>query len=655
MGVLGLSSFFENFYGSCSQRFSDIRKQAFVDHMYVDMNSVLHDAIRTHGLNLLEESRTAQLEFSKNIVFHVVKHMKDIIEVVTPSKSVVLAFDGPVNVAKLQQQQQRRVRQCVGSQCITPGFWIMPLIENEIVASVAKIILQVTNTFSRRSRDKIDTIVVLDGMRSPGEGEIKIAKHIHRNIARDHATGTHIIVGADSDLYLIGFGVLPSLNISFLNTLSMKIFCLSSIWASFLTKCFDDSPQKAIKKVLGKPKTVANSWEHVDSVQRLNCTRLDFILLSLFCGNDYLSSVDGFDGRNMWIVYQKYLKNRIYLIENDSNSIDSIFLKLMRKESNSKNAGLLIKLKLQNIHAFLKFALKSSSTGEKANQIKKKQTNATLIPHWQNTQSSVRDYLEGVSWCLSTIIQGECPNIYYIPSRYVPTVHEIIAYSASVESDLNLSYAHAPKELRKHFSPIVHFHLAVQSSLLFDKKLRFTDSKEINEPLPARYGTDTASFPINGQKFTGTVLTYVEKAHKYLQALRQRWGAVTNKWKVTDRCQFHLFHSPNSYEALMALQFFFDHVKAWKVKKLVNSHASLPDPDDDYFLTQRLPRIKLDRESSHIEIRSFLTQSVLTRLVTSPETLDKTRSVFCKNLLPIFKKHEKKSRKRPIIEMDVTV
>ncbi len=66
-----------------------------VDHLYVDMNSLLHNSLRN--------SRTVER-------FHEKLHMKldGIMKAACPRKSVMLAVDGPAPIAKLMTQRERR-------------------------------------------------------------------------------------------------------------------------------------------------------------------------------------------------------------------------------------------------------------------------------------------------------------------------------------------------------------------------------------------------------------------------------------------------------------------------------------------------------------------------------------------------------------------
>eukprot|EP00878_Enallax_costatus_P009861 GHUV01010298.1.p1 GENE.GHUV01010298.1~~GHUV01010298.1.p1 ORF type:complete len:210 (+),score=59.01 GHUV01010298.1:183-812(+) len=91
MGIPGFNTWF---YANNKQAYQTLQ-QTQTDHLYIDMNSVLHNVLRK-----------AENYDKYHALLH--KRLDMILRLTNPRKSVMLAIDGPAPLAKLITQRERR-------------------------------------------------------------------------------------------------------------------------------------------------------------------------------------------------------------------------------------------------------------------------------------------------------------------------------------------------------------------------------------------------------------------------------------------------------------------------------------------------------------------------------------------------------------------
>ena len=166
---------------SYKHAWTSIDKQATnkADHVCIDMNQILHSgAIKmaaqnpTHFMALLFRS------------------LDEILNGISPTKSLVLAFDGPAPFTKMQTQRSRR-RKLLSHSLFTPGTDFMNAMEN----------LMILYTLQRAQRPGFkDVTVFISGAQVAGEGEIKIVEWINSHMPNHN--DSVIVCGSDSDIVL---------------------------------------------------------------------------------------------------------------------------------------------------------------------------------------------------------------------------------------------------------------------------------------------------------------------------------------------------------------------------------------------------------------------------------------------------------------------
>ena len=176
-GVLGLTKFFRQKY---KHAWIEIEKNDVhtVEHCAIDMNQVLHSRMKTASKN--------PVHFMASLF----SQIDSILRTVRPTKTLVLAFDGPAPFCKMQTQRSRR-KISPAQSLFTPGTDIMNAMENLMLCYV----LQRVNRPEFR-----DLAVFISGASVPGEGELKIVEWINNHMPNHNES--LIICGSDSDIIL---------------------------------------------------------------------------------------------------------------------------------------------------------------------------------------------------------------------------------------------------------------------------------------------------------------------------------------------------------------------------------------------------------------------------------------------------------------------
>jgi len=77
-----------------------------INNLYFDSNSIIYDCLRI--LSKEYESYSSDDKFENDLIELVCKEIEKYIYEITPTKRVMIAFDGVAPVAKLEQQRTRR-------------------------------------------------------------------------------------------------------------------------------------------------------------------------------------------------------------------------------------------------------------------------------------------------------------------------------------------------------------------------------------------------------------------------------------------------------------------------------------------------------------------------------------------------------------------
>ena len=162
-----------------------------LNHLYMDCNSIVYDVYH-------ECTKTNPNPSFEEIVDGVLQNIKEIVQMISPTKSVYIAFDGVAPMSKMKQQKMRRLRTSMEQPAtdnsiifktymITPGTRFMKYLSRRIF----EIIHQISNK---------NIQIFISTSDEAGEGEHKMMQHIR---TYSYPQDTAAIYGLDSDLIML--------------------------------------------------------------------------------------------------------------------------------------------------------------------------------------------------------------------------------------------------------------------------------------------------------------------------------------------------------------------------------------------------------------------------------------------------------------------
>lgn len=193
-----------------------------INTLWVDANAVIH---RAAGIVCGYDKTSRQMDYDaalsmteedrdKAIIDKSIGLFQDYIQKYTPNKLVIIAFDGVVPTAKINQQRTRRylnahnlskppqqgetfsqlARRLFNTAKVTPGTMFMEKLDKEIMAHLPNL-----NVLSAQYE------LIYSSYRDRGEGEHKIISLMKQGILL--SSDVHLIISADSDLVMLAANV----------------------------------------------------------------------------------------------------------------------------------------------------------------------------------------------------------------------------------------------------------------------------------------------------------------------------------------------------------------------------------------------------------------------------------------------------------------
>eukprot|EP01062_Namystynia_karyoxenos_P063198 TRINITY_DN56015_c0_g1_i1.p1 TRINITY_DN56015_c0_g1~~TRINITY_DN56015_c0_g1_i1.p1 ORF type:complete len:646 (+),score=182.71 TRINITY_DN56015_c0_g1_i1:88-1938(+) len=272
MGVQGLRRRIEDRCPQACETVDPAGASGQFDHVYVDLNALLH---RLAGAGSAEGTLSALVAELDAILLRLCR----------PLRSCAVLADGPAPLAKLRLQRARRRQRALntppgewGTLHLTPGSAFMAK-----VTAVAR-----WWCLERGARELEGVALTVSGADAPGEGEAKAFELIRRQCAGGCTAESFCLVGNDSDLVLGAVAAVGALNVTCVDPSSGAVVCAADLVATWLT----DGPYE----------TEGRGRRFVAAAQ-LPGARLDFALLALVAGNDYLPPLSGVDSCAVWSAY----------------------------------------------------------------------------------------------------------------------------------------------------------------------------------------------------------------------------------------------------------------------------------------------------------------------------------------------------------------
>eukprot|EP00927_Polykrikos_kofoidii_P067229 TRINITY_DN62741_c0_g1_i1.p1 TRINITY_DN62741_c0_g1~~TRINITY_DN62741_c0_g1_i1.p1 ORF type:complete len:657 (-),score=94.59 TRINITY_DN62741_c0_g1_i1:306-2276(-) len=229
MGIFRFSRWLTSTYQEAFSTRSDIE----ADHVYVDMNEILHNIFRESGCAVEESSFFSHLE----------DQLDELLTKVVPRRggSIFFALDGPAANAKIPEQRRRRqIRQMeaeggsdddtlclVSSNFLTPGVPFMDRVAS-ILEDFCAVRSGLRGNVVGKPRWEEGVLATISSTSCAGEGEHKILVAMLNNekasaLANDGAPSSlefvtevgdiasnepclHVVIGTDSDLCVLPLG-----------------------------------------------------------------------------------------------------------------------------------------------------------------------------------------------------------------------------------------------------------------------------------------------------------------------------------------------------------------------------------------------------------------------------------------------------------------
>ena len=286
---MGIPSYFSYIVKNHPSIIRKYNKQLLrVDNLYLDCNSIIYDAYSKMKFDTLTES------VAVSIIKAVITKIEYYIQTISPSKTVIIAFDGVAPVAKLEQQRARRYKSGYqnnisralfkkekddpwNTTAITPGTKFM-----------AELNAMIGTRFAHKDTPtdmKVENIIV-SGSNQVGEGEHKLFDYIRQNPAK-HADQTTVIYGLDADLIMLSINHLPVCPQIYLFRETPQF--IGSIDANLEPDAdyLLDIPELTEAIVSHMNNNVELSKEQKLSVSQRNKV-YDYIFMGFFLGNDFM-------------------------------------------------------------------------------------------------------------------------------------------------------------------------------------------------------------------------------------------------------------------------------------------------------------------------------------------------------------------------------
>lgn len=287
---MGIPSYFSHIvkqYGSILEKFN---KSFAVQHLFLDSNSIIYDVIRNIDVN----PNVKKIDYETKVIRLVCEKIKYYIDLINPSTSVFIAFDGVAPVAKLEQQRTRRYKNSYletyeknkissvdistnekkiyewDRASITPGTNFMTMLNN-----------QAEEYFKYYYKNKkLDVEVSTSACE--GEGEHKIFEYI-RKYPNKYERGNCVIYGLDADLIMLTINHLTIVP-------NIYLFRETPEFIKSIDKTLDPNSLYMMNIPLFKDKLIDYLNEGINEITEDYQKNIihDYIFISFMLGNDFL-------------------------------------------------------------------------------------------------------------------------------------------------------------------------------------------------------------------------------------------------------------------------------------------------------------------------------------------------------------------------------
>ena len=285
MGIPSYFSYIIKNYSNIIRNLYSLKADGTIfHHLYMDCNSIIYDSVRTIE-KMHDTAATGSLE--DKIIDIVIDKIDGYIDIIQPTKTVYIAFDGVAPFAKMDQQRSRRYKGSFsgsGSNSwttsnITPGTQFMTKLADRV------------NEFYTNPKNRCKYItekIIVSASDECGEGEHKMFRYIRQQKMGVNSNETAAVYGLDSDLIMLSI---------FHCSLFQNLFIFREA-PEFMNVCAPlqsvDNPKNADRleyyfmDILNLSNAIlmemSPSYSSIGDRHRI----YDYIFLCFFLGNDFL-------------------------------------------------------------------------------------------------------------------------------------------------------------------------------------------------------------------------------------------------------------------------------------------------------------------------------------------------------------------------------
>ena len=514
-------------------------------HLYMDCNSIIYDSYYDIINKECEINDFEKLE--KDIIEKVVKNIDNYIQMINPTNTIYIAFDGVAPLAKMEQQRTRRYKSLFTSNAqsklmnenfnkwntssITPGTLFMDKLS------------RYTNFYFQYKETQYNVKkIIISCSDEPGEGEHKLYSHIRNNNVE---SSNIAIYGLDADLIMLSIFHLK--------------YCKDIYVFREAPEFLKNSIPLNVKEHSNEPYFLDIHCFSLSILTEMNCSNNDlsriddYVFMCFLLGNDFLPHFPSMNIRTHGIsvlldIYKKYISNSMnrYLISPYTKQIQWNNVKIFINEI-SKCEHELLKKEYFVRDKFDKRKFPETTIKEKEEvllnvPILYRQEEKYICPdelYWEDRyykilfkslgyDDSIKDisinYLEGLEWVYK-YYTGECPDWKWkYKYNYPPLFNDLNKYIPHFETDFLKSQL-----TNSSFTP---FHPYTQLSYVLPRNNLYLLPKKIQGFLLDNYSN---LYP-EEYKFQWAFCRYFWESHPILPEIT---NDELEKWN----CQFSFFHS----------------------------------------------------------------------------------------------------------------
>jgi 5'-3' exonuclease len=260
-----------------------INKNVPFHHLYMDCNSIIYDSVYKLEYSIQNGELENPINLDDEIIKLVISKIKYYIELIKPSHTVYIAFDGVAPFAKMEQQRTRRYKTWFmknidmgidkkqsmwNTSAITPGTQFM----NKLSKSIE---FEFNHT---ESKYKIKNMIV-SCSNEAGEGEHKLFEHLRKNNFNNDNVAVY---GLDADLIMLSIFHLKYCNNVFVFRETPE-FLKNSIPVHAMDQNNPNEPHFLDIRLLSNSIMTEMKCKYPDS-NRI----YDYVFMCFFLGNDFL-------------------------------------------------------------------------------------------------------------------------------------------------------------------------------------------------------------------------------------------------------------------------------------------------------------------------------------------------------------------------------